>query len=80
MLTTAAGALRSRAGVSQSQVNPIRGNYEHWLTALQTVLAGSGLLSESTLDERTKAVLATQRDASHQHAHREPVAVDPPVR
>jgi len=31
--------------------------------------AGSGLLPESTLDERTKAVLATPRDASHQHAH-----------
>ena len=28
--------------------------YEHWLTALETVLAGSGLLSESMLDERTK--------------------------
>jgi len=41
---------------------------------------GSGLLSESMLDERTKAVLATPRDASHQHARREPVAVDPPVR
>jgi hypothetical protein len=35
---------------------------------------------ESMLDERTKAVLATPRDASHQHAHRDPVAVDPPVR
>ena len=54
--------------------------YEHWLTALETVLAGSGLLSESMLDERTKEVLATPRDASHQHAHREPVAVDLPQR
>lgn len=54
--------------------------YEHWLTALETVLAGSGLLSESMLDERTKEVLATPRDAGHQYAHREPVAVDPPVR
>jgi hypothetical protein len=31
------------------------------------------------LDERTKSVLATPRNANHQHAHREPVAVDPPV-
>jgi nitrile hydratase accessory protein len=53
--------------------------YEHWLTALETVLAGSGLLSESMLDDRTKEVLATPRDASHQHAHPEPVAVDPAV-
>jgi nitrile hydratase accessory protein len=54
--------------------------YQHWLTALETGLAGSGLLSESQLDERTKSVLATPRDASHQAAHPEPVAVDPPVR
>jgi nitrile hydratase accessory protein len=53
--------------------------YEHWLTALETVLAGSGLLSESMLDERTKSVLATPRNANHQRAHPEPVAVDPPV-
>jgi hypothetical protein len=31
------------------------------------------------LDERTKSVLATPRNANHQHAHLEPVAVDPPV-
>ena len=49
------------------------------VASLETVLAGSGLLSESMLDERTKEVLATPRDASHQHAHREPVTVDPPA-
>lgn len=51
--------------------------YEHWLTALETVLAGSGALSEATLDDRTRAVLTTPRDAGHHQAHREPVAVDP---
>lgn len=51
--------------------------YEHWVTALETVLAGSGLLSESMLDERTKAVLATPPNANHQAAHPEPVAIDP---
>jgi nitrile hydratase accessory protein len=51
--------------------------YQHWLTALETVLAGSGLLSEAALDERTKAVLATPRDAQHQRARPEPVTVDP---
>ena len=54
--------------------------YEHWLTALETVLAGSGMLSEANLDERTKAVLATPRTANHHEAHREPVAIDPAVR
>ena len=54
--------------------------YEHWLTALETVLAGNGLLSEANLDDRTKAVLATPRNANHHEAHREPVAIDPAVR
>jgi nitrile hydratase accessory protein len=54
--------------------------YEHWLTALETVLAGSGALSEATLDERTKAVLGTPRDTGHHEARREPVAIDPAAR
>ncbi|HEY2225440.1 nitrile hydratase accessory protein [Actinomycetospora sp.] len=53
--------------------------YEHWLTALETVLAGSGLLSEATLDDRTKALLATPENANHHEAHREPVAIDPAI-
>ncbi|HVH24044.1 MAG TPA: nitrile hydratase accessory protein [Pseudonocardia sp.] len=51
--------------------------YERWLTALETVLAGNGVLSEAALDERTKAVLATPRTANHHSAHRDPVAIDP---
>jgi nitrile hydratase accessory protein len=51
--------------------------YEHWLTALETVLAGSGSLSEAALDERTRAVLQTPKNANHHEAHREPVAIDP---
>lgn len=51
--------------------------YERWLEALQTVLAGNGVLSDAVLDERTRAVLASPRNANHHEAHREPVAVDP---
>lgn len=51
--------------------------YEHWLEALETVLAGNGALSDAALDEKTKAVLATPKNANHHEAHREPVAVDP---
>ncbi|MDN5930079.1 MAG: nitrile hydratase accessory protein [Pseudonocardia sp.] len=51
--------------------------YEHWLEALETVLAGNGALSDAALDEQTRAVLATPRNANHHEAHREPVAVDP---
>jgi nitrile hydratase accessory protein len=51
--------------------------YEHWLTALETVLAGSGALSDAALDDRTKAVLTTPLNTGHHEAHREPVAIDP---
>ena len=43
------------------------------------MLAGNGLLSEADLDERTRTVLATPRNANHHEAHREPVAIDPAV-
>jgi nitrile hydratase accessory protein len=51
--------------------------YEHWLDALETVLAGSGALSDAALDERTKAVLTAPRNTGHHTARREPVTVDP---
>ena len=51
--------------------------YEHWLEALETVLAGNGALSDALLDDQTRAVLATPKNANHHEAHREPVAVDP---
>lgn len=51
--------------------------YEHWLRALETVLSSKGLLSEAAIDEETKAVLATPRNANHHKAHRDPVAVSP---
>jgi nitrile hydratase accessory protein len=51
--------------------------YEHWVTALETVLAENGVLSEAAVDERTREVLAVPRNANHHHAHREPVAVSP---
>lgn len=51
--------------------------YEHWLDALETVLAGNGALSDAALDDRTRAVLSTPKSANHHEAHREPVAIDP---
>jgi len=51
--------------------------YEHWVTALETVLAENGVLSEAAVEERTREVLAVPRNANHHHAHREPVAVSP---
>ena len=51
--------------------------YEHWLEALETVLAGNGVLSDASLDERTRTALATPRNTGHHEAHRKPVAIDP---
>jgi len=54
--------------------------YEHWLTALETVLADNGVLSDAAIDERTREVLAIPSNANHHEAHREPVTVSPAVR
>lgn len=55
--------------------------YEHWLAALETVLASSGALSDSiALDDRTREVLGTPRNANHHRPRREPVAVSPATR
>ncbi|GAA4549803.1 nitrile hydratase accessory protein [Pseudonocardia xishanensis] len=51
--------------------------YEHWLTALESVLAENGVLSDADVDARTREVLAVPRNANHHEAHREPVAVSP---
>ena len=51
--------------------------YAHWLEALETVLAGNGALSDAVLDDATRKVLSTPKNANHHEAHREPVAVDP---
>jgi nitrile hydratase accessory protein len=50
--------------------------YERWLEALETVLSGTGVLEGSELDDLADIVMTTPRDADHQHARREPVAVD----
>ena len=50
--------------------------YDRWLEALETLLAEAGVLDPAELNERTRAVLTTPRNAHHQRARREPVAVD----
>jgi nitrile hydratase accessory protein len=50
--------------------------YDRWLEALESLLAQTGTLSASEVDERAYAVLSTPRDASHHRARREPVAVE----
>jgi len=51
--------------------------YEHWLTALETVLAGTGALSDAALDTRTTALLATPRTTNHHPPNPTPITIDP---
>lgn len=51
--------------------------YDRWLEALEAVLVRTGALTPAQVDERTRTVLTTPRDMSHQRARREPVSVDP---
>lgn len=67
----------STGGDAVSAESAIWSYYEHWLAALENVLANNGALSPSTLDDRTTTILAIPKDANHHEAHREPVAIDP---
>ncbi len=51
--------------------------YDRWLEALESLLAEAGVVVPDEVDDRTRTVLDTPRDAGHHRAHREPVAVDP---
>jgi nitrile hydratase accessory protein len=51
--------------------------YEHWVNALETVLARSATVTAAVLDERTRDVLATPANRNHHAAHLDPIAIDP---
>jgi nitrile hydratase len=51
--------------------------YEHWLTALEAVLARHGSLNQDGLNEITKQILDTPRHHHKPHPHYEPIAIDP---
>ncbi|MBF4998059.1 nitrile hydratase accessory protein [Nocardia sp. BSTN01] len=65
------------------QTHPIKdaswSYYEHWVAALETVLADSGAVESDMLESRTAEVLATPANRNHHEAHLEPIAVDPAV-
>ena len=65
----------------QSLITSIRRSdspyFEHWLEALETVLADKATFSEEILSERAAGILAIPKDTNHHVAHREPVAIDP---
>lgn len=51
--------------------------YEHWVSALEVVMAKAGVLSEAELAAQTQQVLALPANRNHHDAHTEPIAVDP---
>lgn len=50
--------------------------YERWMAALEELARSRQWLSTDELDARTSEVLAQPANAHHQHAVREPVAVE----
>lgn len=51
--------------------------YQHWVTALEAVLADAGRLSQADLEVHTEKVLALPPNRNHHEAHTEPIAIDP---
>lgn len=72
-LITSIGGWEERTGTSDRGWS----YYEHWLAALESVLAGLGLLSTDELSRQTRDVLAVPANRNHHEAHAEPIAVDP---
>lgn len=50
--------------------------YQHWVAALESVIARRGLLAAAELDKQTEHVLAQPPNRNHHEAHTEPIAVD----
>lgn len=50
--------------------------HEHWLAALETVLSGSGLLSDADVDAGTRAAVESPPNGDQRKAIAEPVAID----
>lgn len=51
--------------------------YEHWVTALETVMTSVGVIDGGELDAHTADVLAVPPNRGHHDAHTEPIAIDP---
>lgn len=51
--------------------------YEHWVAALENVMAKAGVLTGTEVDAKTREVLALPPNRNHHHAYTEPIAIDP---
>jgi nitrile hydratase accessory protein len=54
--------------------------YEHWVSALESVLGQLGAIEPDSLEARTQEVLATPANKGHHKAHLEPIAIVPATR
>ncbi len=62
-----------------AEAGPLRPTHEYyarWLEAFESLVLERVGIDAAEVDRRTAEVLATPRDATHQHAHHDPVAVD----
>jgi nitrile hydratase accessory protein len=50
--------------------------YARWVEALESLLSRRGGIDTDELDRRTREILDTPRDDTHQHAHPDPVSVE----
>ncbi|GGG03305.1 hypothetical protein GCM10007304_16730 [Rhodococcoides trifolii] len=65
------------AAIAESEVtNAPEQYYERWVEALLAQVSETDGVDIDDLDRRTAEILATPRDATHQHAHDGPAAVD----
>lgn len=53
--------------------------YQHWVSALEAVLATAGALDRDALEARTADVLAVPPNRNHHKATLEPVAIGPAI-
>ncbi|WP_311208419.1 MULTISPECIES: nitrile hydratase accessory protein [unclassified Aeromicrobium] len=53
--------------------------FEHWVNAVESVLAHGDRIDRSALEERVRDVLDTPAARNHHEPHFEPVAVAPPI-
>ncbi|MFT4263665.1 MAG: nitrile hydratase accessory protein [Nocardioides sp.] len=70
-------SIKEWEATSSTLDDPSWSYYEHWVTALETVLGNAGMLDAAGLDARTRDVLATPANRNHHEAHLEPIAIDP---
>lgn len=67
----------SDAGAEAEADLPAWSYYEHWINAIEAVLADHDAVDTNILEVRMRDVLDTPANRNHHEPHYEPVAVDP---